>query len=174
MNHPPTLHEVSHSGVAGRLTALRRWRCARGFNQADLAAAAGLTQAAISELEQGHRVPSLRTVARLVAALDVPLAQLLQVEVPKALPREAADRIASAIIEGTGSVRAGERRMVDHMAGLAIQKLRAHRVPGRRRVSGRRWAAARRAMWVTGIYGRSIQEQVLRRVDVLLAMRGAR
>ena len=71
-----------------------------------------------------------------------------------------------------GRLSAEERRMADDVAGLAIQKLRAHRVPGRRRVAQRRWAAAHRARWVRGLYGEQVPEQVLRRLDVLLAMRG--
>lgn len=157
----------------GRIDALRRWRRARGLSQAQLAAKAGLTQAAVSELERGYRAPSLRTVAKLAEVLRVSVSDLIQADASETLPREAADRIASFIIQGAGRLRPAERRVADDVAGLVIQKLRAHRVPGRRRVARRRWDAASRGFWVRRIYGRRIPEQVLRRLDVLLAIRGA-
>lgn len=167
------LHAIQECPTAGRLASLRRWRSARGLSQAQLAETAGLTQAAISELERGHRVPSLRTVAKLAVALEVSLSDLVQAKAPETLSREVADRIASYIIQGEGRIPAAERRIAGDLAGLVIQKLRAHRVPGSRRVARCRWAAAGRAMWVKGIYGGHLPEQVLRRLDVLLTVRGA-
>ena len=169
----PPLHEIQESPTAGRLASLRRWRAARGLSQAQLAETAGLTQAAISELERGHRVPSLRTVAKLAAVLEVSLSDLVQPKAPETVSREVADRMASYILQGEGRIPATERRMADDLASLVIQKLRAHRVPGRHRVARCRWAVAGRAMWVKGVYGGRLPEQVLRRLDVLLTVRGA-
>ena len=53
------------------LTGLRALRKTKGMSQTDMATRAGLTQAAISQLEQGQRQPLLRTVYRVAAALEV-------------------------------------------------------------------------------------------------------
>ena len=157
---------------AWRLAALRRWRLARGLSQAQLAALAGVTQAAISECESGRRVPSLRTAAKLAAAVRAPLPSLMRTEEPSGSSREMIDRLATSIVEGTDIQHPKERAIAEELAGLIIQKLRAHRAPGKRRVARRRWAATRRAIWTRERYGGRLPEQVLRRVDALLAMRG--
>jgi len=69
--------------VGQRLGELRRQR---GFTQESLAEAVGIQPHGLSRIEQGHRAPSLSTLATLAAALDVTLADLLAVEdeVPEA------------------------------------------------------------------------------------------
>ncbi|HVT16590.1 MAG TPA: helix-turn-helix transcriptional regulator [Thermoanaerobaculia bacterium] len=51
-------------------TVLGFLRALRGWSQEDLAAAAGLRQSTVSELEQGKKIPKPATRARLLAALD--------------------------------------------------------------------------------------------------------
>ena len=56
---------------------LRRVREAHGWTQAQLAAAVGLTQDAISLYERGKRSMRVETVVDVARALDVPLSLLL-------------------------------------------------------------------------------------------------
>ena len=52
---------------------VRALREQRGWSQAQLAAAAGMTQSAVARFEAGGTVPSLRIVDRLAQALDAEL-----------------------------------------------------------------------------------------------------
>jgi transcriptional regulator with XRE-family HTH domain len=55
---------------------LRHIRLEKGFTVEMLAAAAGLNKGFLSRLERGAKRPSVATVLRLAAALDVPVGQL--------------------------------------------------------------------------------------------------
>src|SRR5246127_4832280 len=55
---------------------LRHLRLERGFPVETLAAAAGLDKGFLSRLERGTKRPSVETVLRLSAALEVPVGQL--------------------------------------------------------------------------------------------------
>lgn len=57
---------------------VRRLRLERGLTQEALADAAGLDRTYVSGLERGVRNPSLSTLSKLAAALDVPLARLVE------------------------------------------------------------------------------------------------
>jgi DNA-binding Xre family transcriptional regulator len=54
----------------GRLAATRRWR---GMSQTELAAKVGIGQGYLSDLENKRRKGPASTLARLAAALDVPV-----------------------------------------------------------------------------------------------------
>jgi transcriptional regulator with XRE-family HTH domain len=55
---------------------LRQLREQKGFSQGDVEKASGLLRCYISRVEHGHTVPSLETLVRFAAALDVPLYRL--------------------------------------------------------------------------------------------------
>jgi transcriptional regulator with XRE-family HTH domain len=64
---------------AGELgIALAVLRAIRGWNQHDLAKAAGVHGSAVSDYERGKTVPELRTLERLVGAMGFPLSALDQ------------------------------------------------------------------------------------------------
>ena len=63
-------------GGAMNTTRLRELREARGMTQGQLADKAGLHRVALNRLENGKTKPTLRTTARLAAALDVPIFDL--------------------------------------------------------------------------------------------------
>ena len=50
---------------------LRHFREAAGFSQLQLSGMVGISNAALSILEQGHRAPRIKTIDRLARALDV-------------------------------------------------------------------------------------------------------
>ncbi len=60
--------------VIGR--RLRKLREEKTFSQGDIEKRTGLLRCYISRVENGHTVPSLETLERLAAALEVPLYQL--------------------------------------------------------------------------------------------------
>lgn len=72
--------ELIPAVVADRLldgdNPLRVWREFRGLNSAQLAAACGVSAAAISQLETGKRQPSVALLKKLAAALRIDLEQL--------------------------------------------------------------------------------------------------
>ena len=52
---------------------LRMLREGKGMSQGDIEERTGLMRCYLSRLENGHTIPSLETLERLAAALDVPL-----------------------------------------------------------------------------------------------------
>lgn len=55
---------------------IRQLREQKGLSQGDIEKASGLLRCYISRLEHGHTVPSLDTLERIAAALDLPLYRL--------------------------------------------------------------------------------------------------
>lgn len=58
--------------------AVRDRRKAMGWNQSALASHAGLQTAAVSRIERGDGAPTLRTMQRIAAALNVRLSLLIR------------------------------------------------------------------------------------------------
>jgi transcriptional regulator with XRE-family HTH domain len=56
--------------------ALTVLRAIRGWTQEDLARASGVRASSLSEYERGRKVPELKTLQRLVAAMGFPLSAL--------------------------------------------------------------------------------------------------
>lgn len=59
---------------------LKELRLARGLNQEDLAAQAGVDRTYISQAERGVRNPTLGTMTKLAKALDVDVTELLTLQ----------------------------------------------------------------------------------------------
>jgi len=55
---------------------LRRLRLQKGLSQRDIEKASGLLRSYLSRVEHGHSVPTLETLEKLSAALDLPLYRL--------------------------------------------------------------------------------------------------
>jgi transcriptional regulator with XRE-family HTH domain len=68
-----SVSEQSRTMIGPRLRHIRQ---EKGFTIETLAAAAGLDKGFLSRLERGTKRPSIETVLRLSAALDVPVGQL--------------------------------------------------------------------------------------------------
>ena len=64
---------MAHAELSLALTILR---VVRGWNQDDLARAAGVRNSAISDYERGKKLPELNTLQRLVDAMGYPLSAL--------------------------------------------------------------------------------------------------
>lgn len=154
---------------------LERERLKRHQSQSALAKKAGLTQAAISEMEQANRTPGLESLERLSRALGIPCWELLRPREEKSLPREQVDRIAHFLIQGAAVPSVSrlpslDRELARRVGALVIEKLRAHGVSGKRNYQRSRWRVAGRARNVRQWVGQTVVQQILHRVDSLLAM----
>lgn len=88
---PQTIEEV----VRARLRSLRS---ARGLTQEQLCERAGISVDAVNRIENGSRVPTITTLARLAEALEVELAELVSttpLPTPKLPP--AVGRVVAAL-----------------------------------------------------------------------------
>jgi len=78
---------------------LRHLREHKGLSQGDIERTTGLLRCYISRVENGHTVPSLETLERFSAALDVPLYQLFYAgdeppPTPNLTPRKTLEELA--------------------------------------------------------------------------------
>ena len=79
---------------------IRKLREAKGLSQAGIEQRTGLLRSYISRVENGHTVPSLETLERLAAALEIPLYQLFYegderpTPVPDLTPRRTLETLA--------------------------------------------------------------------------------
>ena len=73
----PTIpHEVVRANVVNNVPLLRAWREYLGLTQASVAKRAGITQAALSQLESSDAKPRKSTLEKLAQALDLKVEQL--------------------------------------------------------------------------------------------------
>jgi transcriptional regulator with XRE-family HTH domain len=61
-------------------TVIRSHRLQKGFSQGDIEKKTGLLRCYLSRVENGHTVPSLETLSKIAAALDVPIAQFFSID----------------------------------------------------------------------------------------------
>jgi transcriptional regulator with XRE-family HTH domain len=78
---------------------IRQLREQKGLSQGDVEKASGLLRCYISRVEHGHTVPSLETLERFAAALDVPLYRLFYTgedapATPNLTPRKTLEELA--------------------------------------------------------------------------------
>ncbi len=97
-------------------TRLRSRREAIGWSQAQLAEAVGVTPNYVGVVERGEKLPTMETLEAFGGALNVPLGQLFDDEVPDAWADEAA-ALARA-------VPAEYRRLVLSMLKAAVTEAR--------------------------------------------------
>jgi transcriptional regulator with XRE-family HTH domain len=82
--------------IGSRLRALRE---EKGMSQGDIEKTTGLLRCYISRIENGHTIPSLETLERFSAALDVPLHRMFysgdgEPATPNLVPRKSLDELA--------------------------------------------------------------------------------
>ena len=79
----------SHASVLGE--RLRAFRTERKFSQGDIEKRSGLLRCYISRVENGYTIPTVGTLEKLVAALEIPLYRLFYAgDKPPAMPPLAA------------------------------------------------------------------------------------
>ena len=67
-------------------TTIRDFRLQRGMSQGDIEKRTGLLRCYLSRVENGHTVPSLETLQKIAAALDLPLSQFFAEDPVKEVP----------------------------------------------------------------------------------------
>lgn len=110
--------------IGERIKTLREQK---GLSQGDIEKSSGLLRCYISRVEHGHTVPSLDTLERFAAALDVPLYRLFYLgEAPPTAahlsPRKTLEDLAQA--EGD---EGSEARFLLKMKGLLERMVEADR-----------------------------------------------
>lgn len=103
---PPPIEDV----VRGRV---RELRLARGLTQEQLCESAGISVDAVNRVENGTRIPTLSTLARLAGALGVDLADLVRSTPPPA-PRypPAVERMVLALTDQPEAVLEAAEKIV--------------------------------------------------------------
>jgi len=81
-------------------TRIRQLREQKGLSQGDIERMTGLLRCYTSRVENGHTVPSLETLERFAAALDVPLYRLFYTDdgpppTPNLTPRKTLEELAA-------------------------------------------------------------------------------
>ncbi|MCL5006124.1 MAG: helix-turn-helix transcriptional regulator [Acidobacteria bacterium] len=81
---------------------LRKLREERNLSQGDIEKRTGLLRCYISRVENGHTVPSLETMERLAAALEIPLYALFYdgdkpPELPNLIQRKSTEELAEEV-----------------------------------------------------------------------------
>jgi len=100
---------------------LRELREQKGLSQNDIEEKTGIMRCYISRVENGHTIPSLETLIRLAAALDVPLYRLFYFgdepsPTPYLTPRVNLEELAQ-----DGSAGGSEARFLLKLRGVASQ-----------------------------------------------------
>ena len=67
-------------------TTIRGFRLEKGMSQGDIEKRTGLLRCYLSRVENGHTVPSLETLQKIAAALDLPLSQFFSESPIKDVP----------------------------------------------------------------------------------------
>jgi len=91
-------------------TRIRQLREQKGLSQGDIEKSMGLLRCYISRVENGHTVPSLETLERFAAALDIPLYRLFYTgedppSTPHLTPRKSLEELAEEEGNAGGDAR---------------------------------------------------------------------
>ena len=106
---------------------IRQLREQKNLSQGDIEKASGLLRCYISRVEHGHTVPSLETLERFAAALDVPLFRLFYTgedvpATPNLSPRRSLEELAE-----DGGVGGTEARFLLKLKGLVGRMVESDR-----------------------------------------------
>lgn len=71
------IHKAAALAISGFGSRLKTWREAKGWTQADVGEATGLTATAVSHFECGQRLPSAGNLYKLCSTLQLPVGTLL-------------------------------------------------------------------------------------------------
>ncbi len=107
---------------------IRQLREQKSLSQGDIENASGLLRCYISRVEHGHTVPSLETLERFAAALDVPLYRLFYLgEDPPLTPNLTPRRSLEELAEESGNA-GSEARLLLKLKGLVGHMVESDRV----------------------------------------------
>src|SRR5512146_1058831 len=96
---------------------IRNFRLQKGMSQGDIEKRTGLLRCYLSRVENGHTIPSLDTLAKIAAAMEVPLAQFFadnSNDNPRNLPQLSEDevRFLTQIRRYSSNLNDSDRKLV--------------------------------------------------------------
>jgi len=97
---------------------LRLLREEKGLSQGAIEEKTGLMRCYLSRIENGHTVPSLETLEKLAAALEVPLYQLFRPSEGEALPLNLAQRKSLEDLAAQDGKTGEEARFLLHLKAI--------------------------------------------------------
>ena len=106
---------------------IKQLRERKGLSQGDIEAVSGMLRAYISRVEHGHTVPSLETLERFAAALDVPLYQLFFEEEDAPPGANVASGKTTDAMAKPLAPNCSEARMLTMLKGLAQRMVESDR-----------------------------------------------
>jgi len=146
--------------VANRLGG---WRRAKGLTQAALARLAHVPQSALSEVENGRRDLSLRTLFKLAVALEMTPGTLLDKDPPwLPLTRRQLDAVSRAAVTGRRNLPPAHRLLADACAAAMRPTIEAHAAAGAARS---RMRGARSIRAAEQRFGQETVRAILERID---------
>jgi len=103
--------------IGQRIRALREQR---GLSQGDIERQTGMLRGYISRVEHGHTTPSVETLHRFAAALDVPMYRLFYTAEDGAMPAAVGGKPASTLEElaQSNGTEGSEARFLLQLKGL--------------------------------------------------------
>lgn len=110
--------------IGERIKSLREQK---GLSQGDIEKSSGLLRCYISRVEHGHTVPSLETLERFAAALDVPLYRLFYVGDAPPSPTHLSQRITLEELAQAEGDEGTEARFLLKMKSLLERMVEADR-----------------------------------------------
>ena len=109
---------------------IRHLREQKGLSQGDIERQTGMLRGYISRVEHGHTTPSVETLHRFAAALDVPMYRLFYTAEDGEMPAAAGGRPASSTLEEmaqAGGSEGSEARFLLQLKGLMGGMMEADR-----------------------------------------------
>lgn len=106
---------------------IRKLREQKGLSQGDIEKSSGLLRCYISRVEHGHTIPSLDTLERFAAALDLPLYRMFYSgDEPPALPNLSRRKSLEELAEEEGNA-GSEARFLIKLRGLVNSMVESDR-----------------------------------------------
>lgn len=95
---------------------IREFRLQRGMSQGDIEKRTGLLRCYLSRVENGHTVPSLETLQKIAAALELPLSHFFADEPLREMPgtalKESEVHFLTEIQRYSANLTEGDRRLL--------------------------------------------------------------
>ncbi|HEY5328872.1 MAG TPA: helix-turn-helix transcriptional regulator [Acidobacteriaceae bacterium] len=95
---------------------IRAFRLQKGMSQGDIEKRTGLLRCYLSRVENGHTVPSIETLQKIAAALDLPLSQMFDDQPVREMPGLSLDedeiRFLTQVQRYSAHLNEGDRRLL--------------------------------------------------------------
>jgi len=95
---------------------IRAFRLQKGMSQGDIEKRTGLLRCYLSRVENGHTVPSIETLQKIAAALDLPLSQMFEDQPVREVPGLSLDedeiRFLTQVQRYSAHLNEGDRRLL--------------------------------------------------------------